>query len=170
MFKDITEDFQWASLKQGLLNRFTFRSTKTFAHNLGLSAAFRQYLADSHCHYVHGYALQVKLMFQANMLDARNWVVDFGSLKSLKQILEDTFDHKTLVAYDDPEMEWFQEGHKRGIIDLVVVPATGCEMFAAMIASVTEQWLIDAGYGKRIKLDFVEVSEHPANSAIVEPI
>ena len=138
-------------------------------HSLGLSTAFRQWVADSHCHYLHGYSLQVKIVFEANKLDVRNWVVDFGSLKPFKQILEDTFDHKTLVAYDDPEIEWYQEGFKRGVIDLVVVPATGCEMFAAMIADVAEQWLLDAGYGKRVRIASVEISEHAANSAIVEP-
>jgi len=82
-----------------------YLSTKTFGHELGLSAAFRQWKADSHCRFLHGYALAVKFTFAAEELDVRNWVVDFGGLKGLKQILEDTFDHKTLVASDDPLWE-----------------------------------------------------------------
>lgn len=142
------------------------QSTKTYGHNLGFSAAFRQWRADSHCRFVHGYAMAFKLIFEADELDARNWVVDFGSLKPLKGILEDNFDHKTLVAEDDPELATFQDLHDRGLIQMVVVPACGCEAFASMVFEVTEQWLKDAGYGDRVRLVSVEVSEHGANSAL----
>lgn len=143
-----------------------FRSTKTYGHEIGLSAAFRQWRAESHCRLIHGYALSVRFEFEATELDCRNWVVDFGSLKNLKGLLEDTFDHKTLVAEDDPEIEWFREGDRRGILDLVVVPACGCERFAEMIFEATAQWLKDAGYSPRCKVVLVEVREHGANSAI----
>lgn len=144
----------------------SYRSTKTYGHEVGLSAAFRQWRAESHCRYLHGYALSVKLEFEAGELDARNWVVDFGSLKSLKGWLEDQFDHKTLVAGDDPELEMFEELDARGIIQLRVVPATGCEKFAEMIFGATEVWLMDNGYAPRVRLVSVEVREHGANSAI----
>lgn len=144
----------------------TFRSTKTYGHDIGLSAAFRQWRAESHCHLIHGYALAIRLEFEAEELDVRNWVVDFGSLKSLKGMLEDTFDHTLLVAEDDPELEWFREAERRGIANVVVVPATGCERFAELIFECTEQWLVDNGYAPRCRIVSVEVSEHGANSAI----
>jgi len=143
-------------------------STKTYGHNVGLSAAFRQWRADSHCRFIHGYSLSFKFIFESDELDVRNWVVDFGSLKTLKGILEDTFDHKTVVAEDDPEMEWFEEAHRRGIIDLVVLPAGGCEKFAEYVYQVADGWLADAGYKPRARLRSVEVMEHGANSAIYE--
>lgn len=144
-----------------------YRSTKTYGHDVGLSAAFRQWRAESHCKYIHGYSLKVSFVFEAMMgLDVRNWVVDYGSLKSLKGWLEDMFDHKTLVAEDDPEIEWFREAHKRGIIQMIEVPATGCEKFAEFIYEYAEGWLMDNGYSPRCKLVSVEVSEHGANSAI----
>ena len=70
----------------------TFRSTKTFGHHLGLSACFRQHRAESHCRLLHGYALQIKLTFEADTLDVRNWVVDFGALKPLRKRFEELFD------------------------------------------------------------------------------
>lgn len=143
-------------------------STKTYGHNVGLSAAFRQWRADSHCRFIHGYSLSFKFVFESEELDVRNWVVDFGSLKTLKGILEDTFDHKTVVAEDDPEMAWFEEAHQRGIIDLVVLPAGGCEKFAEYVYEVADGWLGDAGYKPRVNLRSVEVMEHGANSAIYE--
>lgn len=141
-------------------------STKKFGHDIGLSCAFRQWRAESHCRLLHGYALAFKFTFAAQELDARNWVVDFGGLKGLRRILEDNFDHTTIVAEDDPEIEWFREADRRGICRLVVFPAGGCEKFAEMVFEVAEQWLLDAGFAPRCTLVAVEVSEHGANSAI----
>jgi 6-pyruvoyltetrahydropterin/6-carboxytetrahydropterin synthase len=162
-------------------------STKTFGHDLGFSCAFRQWRAQSHCRFIHGYALGFKFTFAANTADACGWVVDFGGLKGLKQILADTFDHKLLVAADDPWLGVFEEmsgAHDRRAgfdltwvgmtppsqpaVDLVIVPATGCEAFARMVFDVTEQWLKDAGFSPRCWLVSVEVSEHGANSAICQ--
>lgn len=143
-----------------------FVSTKTYTHSVGLTCAFRQWRADSHCHFLHGYPLSFRFEFTGTDLDVRNWLVDFGSLKTLKGILEDTFDHKTIVAEDDPQMAWFEEGHRLGILDMVVVPSTGCEMTAYMAFEVAAQHLIDAGYGDRVELQSVEVAEHEGNSAM----
>jgi 6-pyruvoyltetrahydropterin/6-carboxytetrahydropterin synthase len=144
----------------------TYRSTKTFGHELGLSAAFRQHRADSHCRFLHGYALAVKFVFKTEELDCRNWVVDFGGLKSLKTILEDTFDHKLLVAEDDPMKDELCQLQGLGIAEVIVLPAVGCEKFAEYIYGVTAQWLSDAGFAPRCKLVSVEVREHGANSSI----
>ena len=144
-----------------------FISTKTYDHNLGFSCAFRQWRAASHCRFVHGYSLAVHLEFETTELDFRHWAVDFGSLKSLKGWLEDLFDHKLLIAEDDPELELFRQGHQRGVLDLVVVPYVGCERFAEMIFDATEVWLHDNGYEPRVKLRMVQVKEHEANSAMV---
>jgi 6-pyruvoyltetrahydropterin/6-carboxytetrahydropterin synthase len=143
-----------------------FYSTKTFPHSIGLSAAFRQWRAESHCRLIHGYALQIKFTFGTNDLDVRNWCVDFGSMKSLKTWMEDTFDHKLLVAEDDPELQTFMMLQAKDLADIVVVPATGCEKFAELIFGATEIWLKDNGYAPRCWVESVEVSEHGANSAI----
>jgi len=143
-----------------------YQSTKQFGHDLGLSCCFRQWRAESHCNQLHGYAIAVKLVFEAEELDVRNWVVDFGSLKSLKQMLVDTFDHKLLVAEDDPDKDEICALAGMGIADVIVVPAVGCEKFAEYVFGATEVWLQSNGYTPRIKLISAEVSEHGANSAI----
>ena len=143
-----------------------FISTKTYGHSVGLSAAFRQWKADSHCRFIHGYALQVRLEFEANELDARNWVVDFGSLKGFKGWLENTFDHKLLVAEDDPKRDELIKLADLGVADIVMVGATGCEAFAQIIFECAEVWLKDNGYPPRVRMRSVEVCEHGANSAI----
>lgn len=144
----------------------TWQSTKTYGHDLGFSCAFRQWKAESHCRYIHGYALGFKFIFETDELDVRNWVVDFGGLKSLKSMLEDTFDHKCVIAEDDPEIEYFRQGHDLGVLELVIVPAGGCEKFAELVYEVAQQWLRDAGFAPRCRLASVEVMEHGANSAV----
>jgi 6-pyruvoyltetrahydropterin/6-carboxytetrahydropterin synthase len=161
-------------------NDLVYESTKTYVHAIGLSCCFRQWRAESHCRFLHGYALEVKLTFVAKELDVRNWVVDFGSLKPLKGWLEDMFDHKLLIAEDDPckdQLVALSVGPSRTVYDRLnrgtdrvadvrVVPATGCEAFARFIFEYAEQWLIDNGYAPRVSLEAVEVREHAANSAV----
>ena len=144
----------------------TYISTKTYGHEIGLSCAFRQWKAHSHCSKLHGYALAVKFQFEAEELDHCGWVVDFGSLKSLKGMLEDTFDHKLLVSEDDPYKAEICALAGLGIADVIVVERTGCEAFAKLIYECAEVWLKDNGYSPRCGLVSVEVSEHGANSAI----
>lgn len=144
----------------------SFKSTKTYGHETGLSCCFRQHRAESHCRLLHGYALAIHFEFEADELDHRNWVVDFGGLKSLKGILEDNFDHKLIVATDDPMLDMLHGLQELGVAEIVEMPRVGCEAFAEMIFCVTEQWLKDAGYGDRVRLNHVQVKEHGANSAI----
>jgi 6-pyruvoyltetrahydropterin/6-carboxytetrahydropterin synthase len=143
-----------------------FISTKTFGHEIGLSACFRQWRAESHCRLLHGYALAVRFEFAAEALDVRNWVVDFGSLQSLKGWLEDTFDHTLLVAKDDPKKDHLLALQDAGLARVVEVEATGCEAFARLIFEAARIWLKDHGYYPRCWLLSVEVREHGANSAI----
>jgi len=142
-----------------------YTSSKIYGHEIGLSACFRQHRADSHCRLLHGYALSVHLEFEAHELDERNWVVDFGSLKSFKQTLQNTFDHKLLVAEDDPFIDELTYLAQLGLADVVLVEATGCEAFAKLICEVAEIWLLDNGYKPRVSMKSVTVREHGANSA-----
>lgn len=149
--------------------------TKTFGHDLGLSAAFRQWRAISHCQFVHGYALAIELTFVANSLDSRNWVIDFGAFSEVKELLKSMLDHKLLVAQDDPCLDYLVEGSKLGLFDLEIVPNVGCECFAEMIYTKVESWLKVSyeksqlawpkGHWNQVQLDSVKVSEHGANSA-----
>lgn len=144
----------------------TYRSTKTYGHNLGLSAVFRQPKATSHCSKLHGYALAFRIEFEATHLDERNWVVDFGSLKPLKAKLEDMFDHRLVVAASDPDMPEFERMEAYGLATLRVVPGVGCESFAKMVFDMADQLLADIGQKPRVRVALVECMEHGANSAI----
>lgn len=159
-----------------------YKSTKTFGHELGLSACFRQWRAKSHCRLLHGYPLAFTLTFGADELDERNWVIDFGGLKDVKAFLVETFDHKLVVAADDPQLERLRDlggsapvtrntsldGFHPSLADVMVIPNVGCEAFAAYVFDHVDAWLIDAGHSPRVHLISVECREHGGNSAIFE--
>lgn len=131
--------------------------------------AYRQWRADSHCNLIHGYALSFRFFFEADTLDARNWVMDYGGLRPLKGLLEDWFDHRLLVAEDDPELEFFREIEKRGLAKLTIVERTGCEGLADwLIRYVNECFLKDYGEAGRVTCRKVEVRETDSNMAYTE--
>lgn len=104
------------------------------------SVHYRQWRADSHCNFGHGYGLSFGYAFESNDLDDRNWIVDFGGLKELKATIEHNFDHKTLVAEDDPCLSWYRDGHNLGAINLLIVPNLSCECFAKMGFNLADAW------------------------------
>lgn len=144
-----------------------YQVSKKFGHDMGLSACFRQHRAThSHCQYLHGYALAVELVFEAETLDVRNWVIDFGRFDHIKQFLRNTFDHKLLVAEDDPQKDMLCSLAGLGCADCVVLPDVGCEAFAKYIYENVAKWLtLFEELKDRVYLVCVRVSEHGANSA-----
>ena len=143
-----------------------YYSTKTYGHNIGLSAVFRQPNADhSHCHLLHGYSLGFKFTFACEYLDNKNWAVDFGGLKPLKAWLEDHFDHKTAIDRADPHMDVFLDLEKKGLIDLRVFDGVGAEKFAQHAFEFADA-LIKEKTDSRCWVHSVECAEHGANSAI----
>jgi 6-pyruvoyltetrahydropterin/6-carboxytetrahydropterin synthase len=107
--------------------------------------------------------------------------MDFGGLKKFKQWAEYMFDHTTLVAEDDPQLEEFKKlaeikgGYKDlGVIDLRIVPAVGCEKFAEMaynkMAEIIEEMKStpDIIVNGQVRVKSVEVFEHDSNSATYE--
>ena len=150
-----------------------FKSTKLFD---GYSACFRQWKADgTHCKFLHGYAISFRVWFEGE-LDERNWVWDFGGMKRAKTQIEgmspkDYFayllDHTTIVAEDDPYLPQFKQMDKDNIIQLRILPATGCERFAQFLYETINSFLKEETNG-RVKAAKVEVYEHERNSASYE--
>lgn len=147
-----------------------YRVTKHYPHELGLSACFRQWKADSHCRFLHGYPLAFTLTFECETLDIRNWVIDFGGLKPIKQFLEEMFDHKLLVAEDDPELDVLSGLGGLGLADVVVLPGVGCEMFARLVYNNVSAMLPQlVKRGREVRLLHVTCAEHGGNSATYIP-
>lgn len=133
------------------------------------SCAFRQWRAEhSHCKFLHGYQLKAKFWFGGESLDEKNWIVDFGGLKQLKEILQHQFDHTTCVAADDPELEMFMEMDKRRIIQLRIMPkGVGIERTAEFVWKAADEFVKQLT-NNRCWCEKVEVFEHEDNSATYE--
>lgn len=147
----------------------TYRFTSTKEYVEEFPCAYKQWRADTHCNLNHGYSFSIKFYFGANELDRRGWVVDYGGLKELKQILKDQFDHKTIIAADDPDLAKYQQLEQDGILALTILPAMGCEMIADMLYKfVNGVYIPDylgQGEAERVWCYRVEVRETQSNMA-----
>jgi 6-pyruvoyltetrahydropterin/6-carboxytetrahydropterin synthase len=170
-----------------------YLSTKTYGNDRGLSCCFRQWRSThSHCSLLHGYSIGIKLIFESETLDDRNWVMDFGGLKAFKEWSEYMFDHTLVIAEDDPHRAMFEKmaelglQDQGGVCDVRIVEGVGCEKFAELAYKEMDKILktfqrgeaytlsngksFECRYpvGQGVKLRSVEVFEHNANSAVYE--
>ena len=141
-----------------------FHSTKVI--ELG-SCCFRQPKAQSHCKYLHGYRLMAKFWFSCSYLNEQNWVMDFGGLKELKNILQMQFDHTMIIAKDDPLKEDFMNLSQKGGCNLRIMDGVGIEKFAEWCYNTANKY-IQQVTEQRCGVKKVEVWEHENNSAIYE--
>lgn len=142
-------------------------STKTYKQIAPV--AYRQWKADSHCNLIHGYALSFHFEFESDTLDARNWVIDFGSLRPLKDFIEDHFDHCLLLAQDDPHYAEIKRMGELGLAKITEVERTGCEGIADFMYEYINTIMLPsfgAGEAERVWCCRVEVRETDANMAM----
>jgi 6-pyruvoyltetrahydropterin/6-carboxytetrahydropterin synthase len=193
MIQYTEEQLQAALLAQQKTHKAKYLSTKTYGNDRGLSCCFRQWRSThSHCSLLHGYSIGIKLIFESETLDDRNWVMDFGGLKAFKEWSEYMFDHTLVIAEDDPHRAMFEKmaelglQDQGGVCDIRIVPAVGCEKFSELayremdkilkIYQRGEAYTLPNGksfecrypVGQGVRLRSVEVFEHNANSAVYE--
>jgi len=149
---------------------YKFTSTKEYVDEF--PCAYKQWKADTHCNLNHGYSFSIKFYFGANQLDKRGWVIDYGGLRELKEILKAQFDHKTIIARDDPDLEKYLQLERDGILELTVLPGMGCERLADMLYKYVNGVFIPDYFGKgeaeRVWCYRVEVRETQSNMAFRE--
>ena len=147
-----------------------YQSTKVFD---GFSCIFRQWKAEgTHCKFLHGYGVSFKVWFEGD-LDERNWVWDFGGMKRAKGTIDGMnpkawmdymFDHTTIVAEDDPNINLFKAMDESNIIQLRILPAVGAEQFANYLWVKLNNFIQEETDG-RVKVVQVEFREHEKNTA-----
>jgi 6-pyruvoyltetrahydropterin/6-carboxytetrahydropterin synthase len=148
----------------------SFRSTKIFD---GYSTVFRQWRAEeTHCRFLHGYGVSFKVWFEGD-LDERNWVWDFGGMKRAKGTIDGMnpkawmdymFDHTTIIAEDDPNINLFKAMDESNIIQLRIIPAVGAEQFANYLWVKLNNFVQEETDG-RVRVVQVEFREHEKNTA-----
>ncbi len=142
------------------------------------SCVHRNHKANSHCRFLHGYGRYVTLTLAAskNSLTNEGWVYDFGGFKDLCAILENAWDHKTVISEGDPSLSAFRMLHDGGLIDLVVMGEEydGLEgqarfVYKRMTDLLNKDERNRLYRASSVRVESVEVFEHENNSAIYTP-
>jgi 6-pyruvoyltetrahydropterin/6-carboxytetrahydropterin synthase len=98
--------------------------------------------------------------------------MDFGALDAFKSWAEYMFDHTLVVAEDDPNLADFQELATKGVADIRIVPAVGCERFSELAYNKMNELIskqqLSYSVNATVRVKSVEVFEHGANSAVYE--
>jgi len=147
----------------------TYKFTSTKEYHDAFPCAYRQWRADSHCNLIHGYALSFHFEFECDTLDARNWCMDFGGLRPLKDKLEEWFDHTLLVAEDDPQRDELLRLGQLGLAKITEVEKTGCEGLANFLYEYINTIMLPmhgAEEARRVWCCRVEVRETDSNMAM----
>lgn len=128
----------------------------------GYPCCHRQWRDDGHCSYLHGYDRWVEIEWEGER-DHRGWVVDFGSLRDIKQWLEAQYDHTTLVAEDDPAIDHLTHLHHLGVLDLRVQDPTMEGMAYAVAAYVTDWTTRNVPLARVVRVDCWENEKNCAS-------
>ena len=142
-----------------------FRSTKLFQ---GYPCTHRQWRADGHCRFVHGYSRSFFFAFACHTLSKEGWVVDFGGLAPIKKWLDHMFDHTFLVSSDDPELPLFRLLESKEVIQMRILPNVSMEGTAAYVYQELNPMIVSLTAG-RAWISSLEVRENEKNSAIYTP-
>ena len=141
-----------------------FKSTKRFGP---ITTGHRQWRDSGHCSYIHGYGRYIRLTFEASELDERGWVMDFGDLKDVKKWIESEWDHRVLIAADDPLLSDLKELESKGGINLNVLEKgyyPGIEESCRYLYDKLNP-MIKEKTNNRVEITRVEVWEHENNHA-----
>ena len=141
-----------------------FKSTKRFGP---ITTGHRQWKDEGHCSYVHGYGRYIRLTFEASELDESGWVMDFGDLKDVKKWIESEWDHRVLIAADDPLLSDLQELESKGGIYLNILDDgyyPGIEESCRYLYDKLNP-MVKEKTNNRVEITRVEAWEHENNHA-----
>lgn len=138
----------------------------------GYPCVFRNWRAQSHCQYWHGYDLIFEVTFQSNEahLSEEQWVMDFGAFGTLKDRLNLFFDHTWIIAEDDPLLQltkiYIETAKYNGCPcgRLVTLPKVGVEHFAMWLAIEATDMIQELGRLGLAHVREARVYENAANS------
>ena len=144
----------------------TFTCTKRYPE---ICVAHRNWNSGTHCARIHGYARTVEITIVARALDERQWVVDLGALRFIRELLLTEWDHRLLVSDDDPLLEDFKVVEGKGALSLNILPRAegwgpslegSCQHLYDLIAPRVRE-----ATGDRCRVSKVEIWEKTDNRA-----
>lgn len=127
--------------------------------------AHRQANHSGHCRWIHGHNWSFEFVFSAPIRDACGFIVDFGQLSFLKDVVN-AFDHALMLSAHDPELRTFLELEKRDLCELIVLEDVSCEGFAEWLIKYINSNLPDDLANRHVRCDQVRVWEDNKNTAV----
>jgi 6-pyruvoyltetrahydropterin/6-carboxytetrahydropterin synthase len=132
-----------------------------------LPCTHRSWAHKGKCRFLHGYERSFEIEFVCSEREvATGFVIDFGGLKGVRELLEAQFDHTTIVARDDPDMALFEMFAAKGLVDLRVMDGSGMEAAAGWVMEHTDR-LIREATGNRVWVSRVEARESRKNAVVL---
>lgn len=133
-----------------------------------LPCSHRSWAHDGRCRFLHGYERRFTIDFRCDELEpGTGFVVDFGQLREVRELLQRQFDHTTIVSADDPELALFEQLDERGVIDLRVMEHSGMEGAARWVMARVDALIGELTAG-RVSVERVEARESRKNALILE--
>lgn len=86
-----------------------------------ICVAHRNWKSKTHCSFIHGYARSVELVVGCHQLAEEDWVYDFSKFKEIRKFLEENWDHRLLIADDDPQLEELKRMHELKLLNLNIM-------------------------------------------------
>ena len=105
------------SFKNALKGKNMFTIVKRYPE---ICTGHRHWRAETHCARIHGYARTVELTLATLSLE-KGWVMDLGDLKFVREFLMEAWDHRLLVADDDPLLEDIKALEAKGVLSLNIM-------------------------------------------------
>ncbi len=110
----------------------------------------------------HGHSWHVKLHIEACELDNKDMVVDFQETKVLKQWIDDTLDHTTILWEQDPMCKYIQDTGQR----IFITKKNPTSEHIAEIILEKAQQLFNT---ERVKIHCIEINETCTNGVKLYP-
>lgn len=125
------------------------------------------------CSYIHGYSRYVEFTFEGE-LDEKQWVFDYGYFKEERKWIESQWDHKVLIASDDPELPLLRSLHDKRLIDINVMDVSkgwgpGIEGSCKFLFDNIQPSVWDKTQD-RVNITKIQIWEHEFNSSMFIPL
>lgn len=139
------------------------RYTITKSYN-NLKAAHAQWRHEGHCKRAHGENWTIHITFTTLELDDKNFIVDFGGLRGLRDQLEHYFDHTLLLDEDDPQKTLFDALSEAGRAKIHYLPSASAEGLSKFVFGLSNDYILNFTNG-RVWVQEVTVEEDCKNTA-----
>lgn len=129
--------------------------------------AHRQHKHVGFCRYCHGHNWLFVIEIGCYDLDEQGFVLDFGKMKFIKNILDEAFDHTLVLSQNDEYLSLFQDLAKKNLAKLTIIPNdASAEGIASYVGEVIDS-IIKIETSDRAYVKSIELFEDSKDSAIV---